>query len=441
MSAVEKAIVAQRATPELAAYYADSRLMWRNIILIGICNMGWGLVFTIVGPLMTLKLLESGFAEGIQGTLTAANSVLSSFFVMYFSWKSDHTVSAFGRRKPFLFLSAPFIILSILLFAFNDYKWSLLIFMAVQMLFMDVKLSTFSLLPIDCIPREKLARIMSVLAIVGGLMGFLSMRNMGTLLAVGEWMPYVLGAGVMTLTTASSYFIKEPPIKKTSARGFRLWSVFEVGWKDRRMILLMLGVGTVSSFICMNDTWSWFWAKTALGLEKKDIFEAVSWCALINVALAYPVGYVIDRWGGLKVTIVYWGLQVLCFFMAMNVYNKLSFTLLMMTASIAVPLYSAADIMVYKTVDPADVGSITSCNSFMRNAYRGALVFCSGWLISLTGQNYKLAFMIGILMSTLGLLLMFAYQRIVLSSEASKNDSDGLLKADRECISLPALEE
>ncbi|GEM_PF-2535898 len=33
-----------QTTPELAASYADRELMWRNIALIGLCNVGWGVV-------------------------------------------------------------------------------------------------------------------------------------------------------------------------------------------------------------------------------------------------------------------------------------------------------------------------------------------------------------------------------------------------------------
>ena len=91
-------------SPELEKYYADKPLMWRNIALIGLCNIGWGVVGGIVTPLVVLRLLELGLRENIQATINSANGLALAFLVMYFSWKSDHTVSRFGRRKPFLFL-------------------------------------------------------------------------------------------------------------------------------------------------------------------------------------------------------------------------------------------------------------------------------------------------------------------------------------------------
>ena len=53
--------------PEIVAYYADKLLMWRNVMFIGLCNLGWGVVFGIVSPLMVMQLLDLGLRENIQG--------------------------------------------------------------------------------------------------------------------------------------------------------------------------------------------------------------------------------------------------------------------------------------------------------------------------------------------------------------------------------------
>lgn len=107
-----------RSRPELAAYYADRKLMWRNVILIGISNLGWGMAGTLTVPLITLKLLELGVRENIQATIGSFNGWILSFLVMWFSWMSDHTCCRLGRRKPYLFMAAPFIIIPMVIFPF-----------------------------------------------------------------------------------------------------------------------------------------------------------------------------------------------------------------------------------------------------------------------------------------------------------------------------------
>jgi MFS family permease len=402
--------VNQATTPELAAYYADRRLLWRNITLIGICNMGWFTVMGIVTPLMTLRLLEMGVHEGPQATIQSINGMAVSFLVLYFSWKSDHTASRLGRRKPYLFLAAPFIIGSIALFPFFDYKSVLVGLMLAEMLFMDIKLSTFPLLNIDCVPRNLLGRMNSVFTIAGGVVGFAAAQLAGHLLAVAEWFPYIFGAAVMTLTTFAAYWIKEPPVQCSTTETFKLWSTFKVAARDKRIFILMLAVALIISYQHTAEQWTWFWAKQTLHIEKADIYKAFSWGNLLNVIIAYPVGWLIDRWGGWRIVLTYWLCAFACFCYAMTVHDQSGLIVLLLAQTVAWPLFQGVDITVYKSADPAEVGSITSTSACIRSAYRASLGFSSGWLIQLAAHNYRLGFIVGIIMSTLGLALFFLYR-------------------------------
>ena len=116
-------VKAEMTSPEMAAYYNNRPLMWRNLWLIMLLSLGWGLVFTVVGPLMQLRMNKMGFGEGALGTLGAVNSWAYSYLVMYFAWKSDHTVSRFGRRVPYLFVTAPVIVISVVVFPFLNVLW------------------------------------------------------------------------------------------------------------------------------------------------------------------------------------------------------------------------------------------------------------------------------------------------------------------------------
>lgn len=261
-----------RSRPELAAYYADRKLMWRNVILIGISNLGWGLAATVTVPLITLKLLELGVRENIQATIGSINGWALSFLVMWFSWMSDHTCSRLGRRKPYLFMSAPFIIIPMVIFPFfseSKWVWFLIVLQIIKMIAMDMKASTFPLLSIDCVPRDLLARMNSIFTIAGGIMGFLAMRYAGDLIMVAEWFPFVLGGTVMTITTLVALLIKEPPIHHPATESFKPWSTFKVAARDKRIFWLMLGVSMISGFISMNNTWILFWAKENLNLRRQ----------------------------------------------------------------------------------------------------------------------------------------------------------------------------
>ena len=165
-------------TPELQSYYADRKQTWRNLTFISICNLGWGIGPSMFMPLMTLVLYDMGMHERMQGVLGMVNSWLVAYLVMYFSWSSDHTVSRIGRRKIYLMLAAPFIIVPGIVFPWlaGYGLFTCLIVVAVKMLFSDLKASTFPLLNIDCMPRGFLARSGALLGVISGLAGFLVNR-------------------------------------------------------------------------------------------------------------------------------------------------------------------------------------------------------------------------------------------------------------------------
>lgn len=415
---------------ELDAYYADRRLMWRNLVFIGSANVGWSKALQLVTPLMAVTLLDLGVRENIQATVNMANFWTVSFLVMLFSWMSDHTVSHLGRRKPYLFIAAPAIIIAICLFPFFaslGWTWVLLATWVIYLLFMDLKNSTFALIIIDCMPRPILARASSILGICAGLAGFLISWYAGSLIKLGEWVPFAFAGGVMTLTTLSAWFIKEPPVYHPPAEPFKPWSTFKVAAQDKRIFLLMAGVAMMTGYNAVANPAAanpllWFWSKETLGLSRGDIFQAVAWAALANMVLAYPMGWLIDRVGGLKVVALYWALCVVCFFLMLYVHDKASLTLLVLVQTLVFPLYQAADIMVYKSCPPKDVGSITSTNSCIRNLFIGTLGAIAGWLVYWTGHNYIVGFAIGIGFSTLGLICLLVHHWMMRSGPSSIMD-------------------
>lgn len=400
--------------PELAAYYRDRRLVTRNAALILLLGLGWSVCFSVVGPLMQLRMNAAGLNEGALGLLNSVNSWAISILVMYFSWKSDHTVSRFGRRIPYLFISSPFIILTVVLFPFFADKWILIGLMIVQLFFMDMKNSTCSILYIDCIPRAILARVCSLMGVVLSGVGFLAMRYGMKLADISEKMPYLLTGVILIITSLTGGFlIREPPIRTPTTESFKPWSAIKIGWRDRRAIVLMLGVGAIQSFWIMYSTWIWLYAKNVLGLTRAESGAAISWSVLAGVVVAYPAGWAIDRLGSYPVLATYWVLSMVTCIMSLNMSTIHGLTAVTLMCSILGPMYGAADIMVYKSSHPAEIGSVTSTNAFLRNLYTGCLVFVSGFLIEKSGHNYKLAFILGMVMSTVGFGLFFVYRHLM----------------------------
>jgi hypothetical protein len=234
-----------KLAPELQSYYGNRKLMWRNLFWLMILNGGWGVAFTVINPLMTLHMNspQVGMGERMIATIGSINGYAVSFLVMYFSWKSDHTISRWGRRIPYLWVSAPGIILSVILFPFMTSMWLVMAVMILQMFFTDWKASTISLLGIDLVPRGVLARTGWIVGLAPSVICFFALRYGMKLADINEKLPYFIGAGILVVTSLlAGSLIKEPPITKPQTEPFRPWSALKVGWRDRRMVVLMLAL-------------------------------------------------------------------------------------------------------------------------------------------------------------------------------------------------------
>ena len=56
-----------QSNPQLVVYFSNRGLMWRNLLLIAMLNIGWQLVFTVINPLMQLHL-KNGSSGNRVGT-------------------------------------------------------------------------------------------------------------------------------------------------------------------------------------------------------------------------------------------------------------------------------------------------------------------------------------------------------------------------------------
>lgn len=401
-----------QSNPALRAYYGNRGLMWRNIFLILLLNLGWQLAFTVINPLMTLRLNKLGMSEKSISLMGLVNSWTYAYLVMYFAWKSDHTVSRWGRRLPYLFISSPIIIVCTLVFPFMTALWILVAISLVQMFFTDIKAATIPLLQFDCMPRHLLARCAVPFGIVGGLVGWVS-NKYGTVMAdTSETRPYIVGALILVCTTlVGGLLIKEPPVRYPTDESFKPWSTMKVAWKDKRRIILMVVYGLIYSFLVTILNWNWLYGVNVLHLTRTQVGGVMAWACLLAIPLAYPYGWLIDH------VIPYKLLPLILLAAATLLGSLLWFPTFggfvffcCMSLAVLQPLMATVDMMIVRNSPAEDMGSVTSTNSCLRGIYWGVLGYGSGWLINLTAQpNYLRAFTLGFVMTCLGVALVYVY--------------------------------
>ena len=70
--------------------------------------------------------------------------------------------------------------------------------------------------------------------------------------------------------------------------------------------------------------------------------------------------------------------------------------------------------MVFKSALAKDIGSVTSSNAFLGNIIAGALTGSSGYLVEGCAGDYRVAFALGICLSTVGLVLLVIYRHLLI---------------------------
>jgi hypothetical protein len=410
----------QEADPRLAAYYADRALMWRNVVLIQCLVVASAVGIGLAGTLSGLHMRACGLGEDTIALLNSINLWVVGYLVMYFSWRSDHTVSKLGRRTPYVLLSLPFIVVSTALFPYFTNTWSLILLYAVKMLFLDMKASTQPLLRIDCVPRDMLGRVGAITTCVTAL-SFFAVTRYGMRIADSHpTVPFVAGSLVMAvMTLICCRFLREPPVTCPATTGFRPWSALAIGCRDRRIILLMVGVALIGGFYQMFGYWNTFWTTaptgTGLGFSKADYGDAISWQALAAVVVALPCGWIIDRCSGYRVVAAFWCLQLVGFAVVVSlVHDASTFLFATILCATGGGLGGAAEIMVFKTCDARHVGSVTSSLSLFRNVISGTVLAISGWLVVNGGtSDYGRAYVFGMVLATAGLACFWGYRRLM----------------------------
>ncbi|MGB9197500.1 MAG: MFS transporter [Terriglobales bacterium] len=397
----------------LASYYSDRKLMWRNVSWITFGHFGMALATTILVPLMNLRLKAVGVSDSSVGLLTSANLWAVSFLVMYFSWKSDHCTSRLGRRTPFVLLSLPFLTLALVLFPLFSGKWVLIGLMVVYYFFNDMNASTYPLLSIDCVSKEVLARVSGLVAIVISLAGFLSSRLGAGMADAHQTRVFILAAAVMaTMLLLALWRIKEPPYYHPAEGRFNLLAPIKVACRDKRIVVLMVAVALLNAFIMIFNTWVWFYARAKLGLTIGATGVAISWGLLLKIAVSYPAGWLIDRFGSYVALCIEWILMLALVLSSIHVKNASGLILLMVLFSLLTPFQVAGDTILWKTMDKADTGSYTSTVALIRNFCTGTVIAISGYLIRWTG-SYVVAFWFGFTLSSIALVVFFIYRHIM----------------------------
>jgi maltose/moltooligosaccharide transporter len=384
------------------------------------------MVFTLVGQLelrmFPLFLKQQGASDKVIAVMVSSiPAVMRFFFNPIVNYQSDRKRSPRGRRIPYILWAAPGVALFLALIPFTSeisaalvrIHWlsfwlakiplapAILTFGLLAMLYQAFQLvisPTYFCLLRDVVPSSHLGRFMSLFRMVGALASF--GFNYWLFGMAGHHPGYIF-AGIAAANffgfLAMGLFVQEqayPPVeeKPRPDKSAAHWPVARacfnfaaesytspLYWWIYVTRLFIYAAAPVASFLI-------FFAQKELRISLDDTGKILAWPSFCWVALAYPIGLMIDRRGPIPILAV--SLAVLsagCIASFFFITGETSFFISTLITGTAIWVVSLAQILLSQQLfHPARMGQLSSANILLQSVVIALVTSpATGWFLDL----------------------------------------------------------
>ncbi|MCE0499544.1 MAG: MFS transporter [Methylacidiphilales bacterium] len=295
-------------------------------------DFAWSVRDRAVGPVMQLLLKNYGASDLVAGLLFGSlPGALGLIIGPVVGYKSDRLRTRWGRRIPFLFVTIPFIVLSVVGMAFCPQLGgflhhflgrhspganpSILIMLGIFWTLFGISTitagSVFGALLNDVVPAEVLGRFFGLfraVSLIAGMIFFFWLMGVAethfTLIFLGVGVIYGVGFTLMCFKVKEGEYPPPPGVPGEAKNPLlAIKSYFKDGfghsyylWYFGATILAGIGVST-----CFN-LYSVFYAKS-LSMDMTTYGKCITLTFFISLCLSYPLGILVDRFHPLRVSI------------------------------------------------------------------------------------------------------------------------------------------
>jgi MFS family permease len=399
-------------------------------------DFAWSMKDRSIPPIVQLLLKKfeaSDLVAGLLiGTLPPAIGLILGPVISY---KSDRHRGPWGRRIPFLVFPTPIIVLSIIGMAFSPqigayadkwlgpHSWGLnsiiLIWMALFWMLFELSTtvanSVFGALINDVVPQEVLGRfygLFRMLSLVAGIIfGHWVMGKAETdyvWIFVGAGVVYGFGFTLMCLMVKEGDYPPAPPMD--AGRNIRgvlqgIKTYFQECFGNT-YYWWFFGAHTVAGMATAPvNLFSVFFAKTVnMDLQLYGNVLALTYC--ISLVLAYPLGWLADKFHPLRLGIVSLFLYALvglwgCFFAR----DSNTFAIALLAHGVVAGIWNTTTASLQMRLLPkAEFAQFASAGGIIGSLSWMMLAPVSGFLLDHLHHEYRYTFFMGFVLAALGFL-------------------------------------
>jgi maltose/moltooligosaccharide transporter len=402
-----------------------------SLLLLG--DFAWSLKERSVGDVFKAVLKEYSSNATLLASLTGALPALITMTIgpMIGGW-SDGYRSRYGRRVPFLAATAPIIGLSMIGLAYCEAIGDLLnrllggaadergvaviVTMAVFWTIFEVSTiignAIFIALINDTVPRQVIGRFFGVFRIFSLAVGagfFWCFFDNGLLSIFRPLLLCIAGAYVVGFLLLC-YLVREgtypEPLPKVKLPvGTRIHSYVRSIFTVRFFTLLFIVWGVASiSFMPINI--NSFNAKDQFQVDKSGYGQALAITYIISMCLAYPLGWLSDRFHPLRMGLITLALYAMVMFSAwFLVTDPRSFTVFFIAHGVlSGSFFTSTAAMLLLLLPRAHFSAYAAASAALTAVMTMTVSLSLGGILDLSGRDFRIIFLIGALLSATAVL-------------------------------------
>ncbi len=394
------------------------RFPYGKTFLLGFGFFGISLIWPIFNNFVPVFLRdEFGLSASLIGFIMTWDNYLNMFVQPVVGERSDQTRTRIGRRKPWMLVGAPlaavFFILVPVMGSVVGIMFAILLTNLSMALF---RAPTVALLG-DLFPAQQRSTANGIINLMGGLGAILAFLGGGLLYNLGRITPFIFGSLIMLAAiTLVLLFVHEPVETRATEKdpeannsGGFIKNVRQVlQSSDRSGLLILLAI--LCWFMGYNalETWISSFGTFALGIDVGRMGILTSSLALMFVIFALPSGLIATRFGRRRVILVGIAGLTLLFLYGLLVQNQLMLITFLIPAGFFWALINVNSLpMVYDVGGDARIGAFTGLYYFASNVAAVAGPQVVGFMIDLSGGNYRIMFVFAsIFMALAGIFML-----------------------------------
>lgn len=403
-----------------------SHTPWRQIFFIGLGFMSISIIWLIYNLAIPIYLqlghpdfdtgnLEMsipagfGFNALIAGLIMSLDNLAALVILPLVGYYSDHTWTRIGRRKPYILAGVPFAAIAFIGLPFTinaesaNFMW-FFIALAITLTGMAViRTPIVSLMP-DVVAPAARGQANGAIDFLGGVGGVIATLVIVPLFAINGWMPFVISAVILIVTTVLLMFGVREPEKNTPQEDTLQGKKFSIRQlpgqlspiRLRSLLLMMgalfmifIGFGAIETFFSS-------YAVTWLGVSIEEASLLFAILLITFILFSVPAGYIGNAIGRREAIIL--GLIFLIISCGFS-YSTQILTLIRIALVIGgtgFALVSTNTLPIVLDIDPTDVAGGTYVGLYYLATQSAAVVspIINGGFIALLGGDTRVIFII-----------------------------------------------